>query len=123
VIRASFSMYRLDGLGPDEFRSYWFDVHAPLLRELAPVLGLRRYVQLHPTLDDAAAGIARVRGLAPSPDGVAELWWDHLDDVLGTTPEAKAGYRRLMDDERRFIDLSRSTLVFATARPIIQETE
>ena len=51
----------------------------------------------------------RVRGLG---DGVAELWWDSLEDlVAGYSSEmGQAASAELLEDERRFIDLPRSPL-------------
>lgn len=54
----------------------------------------------------------------PSPysqegfDGVAQLWWDSLDDmaVSASDPKAAAAGKMLLEDEKTFIDLSRSPL-------------
>jgi hypothetical protein len=45
-------------------------------------------------------------------DGVAELWWDDLDALAtaSSSPEGIAAGQALLDDERRFIDLARSSL-------------
>jgi hypothetical protein len=52
-------------------------------------------------------------------DGVAELWWDSIDDALANpTPERQAAGLELLEDERKFIDLSRSPLWFGQERPI-----
>jgi hypothetical protein len=43
---------------------------------------------------------------------VAELWWDNLEEfeALGSTSEGQEAIRRLIEDERRFIDFTRSSL-------------
>jgi hypothetical protein len=52
-------------------------------------------------------------------DGVAELWWDSIDDVLGSpSPERQAAGLALLEDERKFIDLSRSPLWFGEEKVI-----
>ena len=45
-------------------------------------------------------------------DGVAELWWDDLDALTAgaSSPDGIAASRALLEDERRFIDLTRSSL-------------
>jgi hypothetical protein len=54
-------------------------------------------------------------------DGVAELWWETLDDLRGPqTPERDAAGRALLEDERKFIDLPRSPLFFGEERTIFQ---
>jgi hypothetical protein len=56
-------------------------------------LKIRRYVQLHslPTAEDAP--FAQVRGARGLTDGVAQLWWDSLEDLASDTPEARAAVR------------------------------
>jgi hypothetical protein len=52
---------------------------------------------------------------------VAELWFDSLDALTaaGATPEGKAAGRRLLEDERTFIDLARSPLFVAEEHPVV----
>ncbi|HUP87593.1 MAG TPA: EthD domain-containing protein [Acidimicrobiales bacterium] len=105
----------------EEFQRYWFDVHGPLVRSYAEVLGIRRYVQVHTLADDVSAALRASRG-APEPfDGVAELWYDSLE-ALGAAVASEAGRaasRALLEDERRFIDHAASPLWFAEERPIV----
>jgi hypothetical protein len=52
-------------------------------------------------------------------DGVAELWWDSIEDALGhPSPERQAAGLELLEDERKFIDLSRSPLWFGEEKTI-----
>jgi hypothetical protein len=54
-------------------------------------------------------------------DGVAELWWDSLDDMrtASGTPAGQAAGLALLEDERKFIDLARSPLFFGEEKTII----
>jgi hypothetical protein len=54
-------------------------------------------------------------------DGVAELWFDSLEALAaaGATPEGRAAGRRLLEDERRFIDLARSPVWVAEEHPVV----
>jgi hypothetical protein len=53
-------------------------------------------------------------------DGVAELWWDSLDDLRGDqTPKRVAAGQALLEDERKFIDLKRSPLFFGVEKVIV----
>lgn len=121
TVKLLFCLRRLPSLTPETFDRYWRERHAPLVQACAPKLKLKRYVQnslfedprLEPTID------ARNSALPPF-DGVAELWWNSLEDLLqvGRTAESRAAGRLLLEDERRFIDLRNSRLIYATEREI-----
>lgn len=121
TIKLVFCLRRLPSLTPEAFDRYWIERHAPLVQACAPALKLQRYVQSS-LVDDprlAAAIDARASALPPF-DGVAELWWNKLEDLLqvGRTREGRAAGRLLLEDERRFIDLRNSRLIYATERDI-----
>ena len=121
MIKLVFCAMRLPHLSREEFQRYWRERHGPLVRECAKALGIRRYVQVH-TLDSPVNdGLRRGRGGPTAYDGVAELWFDSLDalTVAGATPEGKAAGRRLLEDERTFIDLARSPLFVAEEHPVV----
>ena len=86
------------------------------------MLRIRRYVQLH-TIDHAMnAAIRATRGGPEGYDGVAELWWDSLDDIMtNDSAEARAAGQELLEDERKFIDLANSPLFFAADRTIFDD--
>ena len=119
MVKLVFCLRRLPHLSRNEFQRYWRDVHGPLVRRYADVLRIRRYVQLH-TLDDAIQDALRASRGGPDPyDGVAELWWDGLDDLVRDDPEWRRGAQALLDDERRFIDLARSPLFVGVEHPVV----
>ena len=119
MIKLSFCLHRLARLTRAEFQKYWFEHHAPLVAKHSATLRIRRYVQLH-TLDvELNAAIRGSRGAPEMYDGVAELWWDSLDDLRGPqTPEREAAALALLEDERKFIDLARSPLWFGVEHEI-----
>ncbi len=122
MIKLVYCLRRQEGMSLAEFHRYWREVHGPLVHKNAAALRVRRYVQVH-TLDDAInQALGRQRGNALEPfDGVAELWWDSLDDFLaaGRTEEGRRAARELLEDEKNFIDLERSTIFLAQEHPII----
>jgi hypothetical protein len=64
------------------------------------------------------------RGAPEEYDGVAELWWDSVEDleaVLASPDGAKAG-AALLEDEKRFIDLSASPLWLGEEKPVYEVT-
>jgi len=121
MIKIVFCIRRLPALTRAEFHEYWRDCHAPLVREVAPVLRIRRYVQSY-TIDIAAISAAvEARAGLPAFDGVAELWWDTAQDIVavGDTKEGRDAGRRLLADERTFIDLAASSIFYTREHAII----
>ena len=113
MIKLVFVIRRRDGMTREEFQRYWSEEHAELVKRHADVLRVRRYVQTHARdtdLDDALAGS---RGSEPRQyDGVAELWWDSIDDLVqaATSEEGQTAQQALLEDERRFIDVANSPI-------------
>jgi uncharacterized protein (TIGR02118 family) len=121
MVKLTFCLKRQPHLSREEFQRYWLERHGPLVRELAGTLRVRRYVQTH-TLDHAFnATVRRGRGAPEEYDGVAELWWDSFEDLTapGATPEGRQAGRRLLEDERRFIDLTRSPVWIGEEHEIV----
>lgn len=121
MIKLVFCVKRLPSLSREEFQRYWREQHAPLVREAAAALGVRRYVQVHTLTSPVNDGLRRGRGSPEEYDGVAELWFDSLESLAaaGATPEGRAAGRRLLEDERRFIDLARSPVWAAEEHPVV----
>lgn len=121
MIKLTFCLVRLPHLSRAQFQEYWLNTHGPLVASVADVLRIRRYVQLHSLPPDASAGLRASRDAPAEYDGVAELWFDSLDDVLenGRRPEAQAAGLMLLEDERKFIDLPRSPLWWGEERVIV----
>jgi uncharacterized protein (TIGR02118 family) len=112
MIKLTFALVRRADLTREAFQTYWFETHAPLVASVREVLRIRRYVQLHSAPPELSDALRRSRG-APEPfDGVAQLWWDSLEDfaAAGADPAGAEAGRLLLEDERRFIDLTRSPL-------------
>jgi uncharacterized protein (TIGR02118 family) len=121
MMKLVFCLRRLPHLSRAEFQRYWHETHGPLVRSHAAALGIRRYVQTH-TLDSPLNDALQAsRGGPEAYDGVAELWWDSADALAAVlaTPEGRAAGQVLLEDERKFIDLPRSTLFVAVERPIV----
>jgi uncharacterized protein (TIGR02118 family) len=111
---------RRDDVQPEEFHRYWSEEHGPLARQLLEPQNLRRYVQTHTLDTDLNAQLAAARGTVEAFDGVAELWWDSLDDLLAalSSEDGQRANAELAEDEARFIDLGRSSLFLAEEQVI-----
>lgn len=123
MIRLTYLLRRIPRLSLEKFQRYWLENHGPLVGKHASALGVRRYVQVHTLGEDPLNPILReLYGTAPDIyDGVAELWWKDLRDLENAigTPEGQQAAQDLLEDERKFIDFSRSTLWFAIELPQI----
>lgn len=112
MIKLVFALRRKPELSLEEFQTYWRTVHAPLVAERADILKIRRYVQVH-TKDLAGlhAAFQQRNGGAPAAfDGVAELWFDSLDELGGDDPAVRQAQAELLADEANFIDLANSPM-------------
>lgn len=80
-----------------------------------------RYVQFHGDLSLVSDRL-RVFRNAPEPfDGIAEIWYESHEalETLGRNPEAKKASRELLEDEKRFVDLSQSPIWAGVEKEII----
>ena len=122
MIKLVYCLRRLPELPREEFQRYWRENHGPLVRDRAGALGIRRYVQVH-TLDSPLNEAMRAsRGSDPDIfDGVAELWWESPDafSAEARTDEGRKAARELYEDEKRFIDFSRSLAFVAQEHPFV----
>jgi uncharacterized protein (TIGR02118 family) len=123
MVKLVFCLRRLPHLSRAEFQAYWRERHAPLVAEAAPALAIRRYVQVHTLVSPLNARFRAGRGAPEEYDGVAELWFDSVEALVaaGATPEGRAAGKRLLDDERRFIDLARSPLWLSEEHEIVDD--
>lgn len=115
MIKLVYMMRRRDGMTRKEFQTYWREHHAQLILRHAEALKIRRYVQVHARDTDLDAAVSSARGSQPRGyDGLAELWWDTVEELVAafSTDEGEAIANELVEDERRFTDLSHSPLWF-----------
>jgi uncharacterized protein (TIGR02118 family) len=114
---------RREDLSAEEFHRYWLKKHGPFARRQLKSLGARRYVQSH-TLDTPLnAALAAMRGTAEAFDGIVEVWFDSLDALVAAS-SSKKGQRAneaLAQDEKKFIDLPRSSFFLTKEHVIIGE--
>src|SRR3977135_2146896 len=87
MIKLVFCLHRLPQLSRAEFQAYWRDNHAALVKSHAQTLRIQRYVQLHSLPEDEPANEAlrTARGAPEGYDGIAELWWTSVEDLLSAT--------------------------------------
>jgi hypothetical protein len=124
MIRFVYVLRRRAGMSLAEFQGYWRREHGPRVARHSTHLAISRYIQLHTLEDPANEAMRASRGLAEPYDGVAELWWNNTEEAAaaGATAEGQAASAELVEDEKKFIDFSRSSLWFATDVPQINPT-
>ena len=74
-------------------------------------------------VDDALSAGVREPRQSPEPfDGIAELWWDSVEEFAPSesSPERRQAGAELLEDERKFIDLPRSPVWMARERPVVE---
>jgi uncharacterized protein (TIGR02118 family) len=122
MVKFTMCLHRLPHLTPEEFHAYWYEKHGPLVRSLAPVLNIRRYVQVHALDRPINEAFRKSRGAPPRFDGIAEVWYDGLEafEAPFATAEGREAGRKLKADEARFIDLSRSPGWIGEEKPILE---
>jgi len=122
MIRLTYALRRRPDLTRDEFQRYWRETHAPLVETVAATLRIRRYVQAHTLATPLDGALRDSRGATVEPfDGVAELWWDSVDDLAAamSTPEGAQAARQLLEDEANFIDLEASPIWVADEHVVL----
>jgi uncharacterized protein (TIGR02118 family) len=108
MIKAVVLLRKLPHLSDEEFRRFWLEEHGPLVRSHARARRIRKYVQVHPAGPEILDGIVQRRqGHAVSCDGIAEIYWDSLDDILaaGRTPEGQRAQAEIVEHEKQFLQL------------------
>jgi uncharacterized protein (TIGR02118 family) len=120
MIKLTFALVRRPEFTREAFQAYWFDHHAPLVASVRDTLRIRRYVQSHSLADELSEPLRASRGAPQGYDGVAELWWDSLEEVAAATsdPAGVEAGRLLLEDERKFIDLAKSPLWWVEERAV-----
>jgi uncharacterized protein (TIGR02118 family) len=124
MIKFVYMMRRREGTTREEFQSYWREHHAELIRRHAEALRIRKYVQVHARNTDLDEAVSAARGSEPRAyDGLAEIWWDSVEDLVAafSTEEGEAIANQLVEDERRFTDVSHSPLWFGEDYVVIDE--
>lgn len=117
MIKMCMCVRRLPEISREAFLDYWRNHHALLVMELREDLGIERYTQSVLLPDDTVQqALIQSRGALPYPfDGLGEVWWRDLAHMQAVrrSPAAQAAGRRLLEDERRFVNHSGSLLWLA----------
>ena len=112
LLKVSCLLTRRADLTHQEFFNYWTEKHTPMLAKPQPgAPKVYRYTQLHPIADT-------LPGLNAAPyDGVAEIWFDKLEDAaeMFTSDHYNTVVAK---DEENFLDRSKTTFLFSHEKKI-----
>jgi DeoR/GlpR family transcriptional regulator of sugar metabolism len=80
-------------------------------------------VQAYRIDDPLNEALRAVRGTMEPFDGISQLWWKDRQDLERSmsTREGQQAWKRIREDEARFIDASRSSLWLAKENIVLGE--
>ena len=109
-IKLTFCLRKRTDWTEEDFYDYWLNSHGPLVRSFKNALGTWKYSQLHRQPSEMGQALATVRGAPQAYEGIAEMWWRSRADLeaASASEAGREAGRILLEDEKRFIDLSRS---------------
>ena len=108
IVKLHFPLRQPEAMSIDDAQHYWRIQHGPLIRSMAPAMGMLRYQQVHRYETPLEATLRASRGTQVEPyTGHAEAWFERAS---GAPPEAAEAGRRAIEDERAFIDFARSAI-------------
>lgn len=124
MIKLVYIVRARDDVAPEEFHRYWLEVHGPMVRDAAKALRARKYIQSHTMETPLNDALIESRGMAPFYEGIAEAWWDSLDELQAAVsePEGAEAIKMIGEDEAIFIDQSRSTMFVTEEHQIFDFT-
>jgi hypothetical protein len=117
-----YAVRRLPQLSREQFQEYWRNTHGRLAERLLKALGARRYVQVH-TLDDPLNELLQgMRGITKEPyDGIVVIVGEREKLIEASSTEAgQRAMAELLEDEKNFIDSSRSVIMIAQEHVIFE---
>jgi uncharacterized protein (TIGR02118 family) len=122
-VKLIFIARRRPELTAEQFQDYWVDQHAALVKEVQSTIRIKKYIQSYTIDTRLNADFCSARGIPfeTPPDGVAEAWWDSLEDVQAgfSGPDGEEAARRLIEDEGKFCDFTTSRAFWTEQRHII----
>ena len=121
MIKLVFCARRREGMSREEFQEYWLNRHGPMFQKFAETYRAVRYVQSHTIDSPLNENLKKSRGLADEYDGVGEIWWQSEKDFMEaiSSPEGQELRKAFIEDEARFVDLSRSSAFFTVEHVLV----
>ena len=114
LLKFYYPLRMLPELTFEDAQLYWRTTHGPVIRRMAQQMGVLRYMQVHRFEDEMENALRDARGTKTEAyAGHAELWLDRKDMVAGAgMPERAKANQLAYEDEKNFIDFSKSAMWF-----------
>ena len=114
MIKLTVCTARHPDMSHEEYLDYWRNRHGPLVASVPEFSRyIRKYVQCHPI-----PGTDTLFGSPCDYDGVAELWFDSVDDMMKAFSDPK--YLEIVrPDELKFADFSRCMSIVSEENIVI----
>ena len=118
MVKLIYCLRRLPHLSLEEFQQHWLEHHSQFGKQIKT---LRRYVQCHALANDPIREALKQAGASAveTYDGLAISWFDSLEALqaeLTKNPIVAAA----LEDEKYFIDHSRSTAMIVDERVVVE---
>ena len=104
MIKQIFTMKRRPGMTFEEFKKYYLEVHAPLIKKSFPEI--RKYV----------VNLALQRGKETPYDAVTEIYWDDIETIIRVA-KSDTFKNVIMPDEDKFGDRQSGVVVLTEEYP------
>ncbi len=106
MVKQILTLKRNPGMSFEQFRKYYLEVHAPLVKKHFPEI--RKYM----------VNLALQRGKETPYDAVTEIWWDDIETIIRV---AKSDIYRniIVPDEDKLLD--RKTLQVVLTEELLQK--
>lgn len=111
MIKLVMCLTRRADISREEFMEYWEKNHGPFFMSNADAMGAKKYVQSQTINSPLNEGMRASRNMQPEYDGVAEVWFESEEALMQgmSSPEGQKLGALLLEDEKNFIDHSRSS--------------
>ena len=123
ALKVTYLLARKHGLSQQDCHRTWLADHGPLVRSVAEVLHMKKYVQSHTVAPEWNARVLAA-GFAAPLDGITEVWIGS-EAELGRGGETEAGRNAgtaLVEDERRFVEMGASRCFLTREHLIFDHT-
>ncbi len=117
-----YAVRRLPKLSSEEFHKFWLKTHDPLAKKHLKALGASRYVQVHTVDDPMNELLMGSRGITEQPyDGIVVVAGERekMTNAM-VTEKGQQAMAALLEDEKNFIDFSRSAIWIAQEHVIFE---
>ncbi len=103
-------VFKKEELSVEAFREHWMGTHRDLLLKYQDVLHITKHVQMIPEHGPLQAGLDGMWSKAPVCDGIDETTFDSEEAFrsLSKNAEAAEALKILKEDERKFVDHSKT---------------